>query len=204
MPPEEIELLTPEDREPDEPGGPEEEWKVRSIPLGLAIFLLILVGAAAVGVGSSVERLLEEEEAVLEAWEGVRDAVARRHDLLAGLVDDLIRAGASPPEALRWRQVRERYEGSVSLAEEVRRLPELDAASDALEEAIRGSRERLPADGERLLEEFREVEGRRRIARRTFNEAAERWRVTLSRIPTRWLGGLLGFEAVPAYAEPSS
>ncbi|MFO7768883.1 MAG: hypothetical protein R6W82_08015 [bacterium] len=192
----EIEPPTAEE-EPEDRG---EEWKARSVPLGLAFFLLVVVAAAATGVWSSVDRLLEEAAAAVDAWGEVREAAARRHDLLAEVTDRLIRSGEAGEAVERWARARERFEGAASLGEEIERLPALDAAADRLHRAALQRREVLGPRGEGLLKGLHEAEGERRVAARDFNRAADRLRTTLRRIPTRWLGSLLGFEALPAYA----
>lgn len=203
LPPDELDGLIPREEEgPEGAGG--EEWKTRSVPLGLAIFLLIITVAAALGIAGSVDRLLEEEEAALSAWNGVRVAAARRHDVLARLSGQLLRSGG-PPEAVEaWRKARERFEAARSLEEEIHRLPALDRAADELGRVLREHRETLGPQAGSELERLREAEGERRIARRAFNETAGGFRTTLSRIPTRWLGGLMGFEPLPDYPEVST
>ena len=168
------------------------------------ITLGVLVLAAIWGF-STYNGLVTKDEAVATAWSNVGTQYQRRADLIPNLVNTVKGYAAHESETLESVIAARSAATSINLtAEEL--TPEKIAEYQAAQQQVRSALGRLIAIAENypdlkanqnfleLQAQLEGTENRIAVARKEFNEVAQRYNVAVRRFPTNLVAGIFGFE----------
>lgn len=168
------------------------------------ITLGVLVLAAIWGF-STYNGLVTKDEAVATAWSNVETQYQRRADLIPNLVNTVKGYAAHESETLESVIAARSAATSINLtAEDL--TPEKIAEYQAAQQQVRSALGRLIAIAENypdlkanqnfleLQAQLEGTENRIAVARKEFNEVAQRYNVAVRRFPTNLVAGIFGFE----------
>ena len=149
--------------------------------------------------------LVSKTTAIDGQWAQVETQYQRRFDLIPNLVEST--KGFLTQEKTIFEEIaraRTQYGGAKSVDEKVTTAGALDSALGRLLVIVENypnlkSNETVAS----LMDELSGTENRISVERRRFNELVQDYNLTIKKIPTNFIAGLMGFKARP-YLEASS
>ncbi len=178
--------------------------------LGLAIFLLILVAAGALGAGVTAASLLGREEDARRAWERVMAQQQRRETLVA---ESLLLLGpvGGRRTVREWENAQADAAGARTPAEEVSVARALDRSFGELFPLLRRAAAEGPPEAGPLIERLEGTVLLLEVERGRYDRAVARFHELSQRVPGRWVARLFGLRplepwtagALPAGPAPS-
>ena len=172
--------------------------------------VLAVVAVLAVWGYSVYNGLVEKEEAVHGAWSNVETQYQRRSDLIPNLVNTV--KGYAAHESQTLESVTEARSKATSINLTVDELtPETLAAYQQAQGEVRSALGRLIAVAEQypdlkanqnfieLQAQLEGTENRISVARKAFNEEAQRYNTAVRRFPGNLIAGLFGFARKPYF-----
>lgn len=169
-----------------------------------------VVAIVAIFIFSSYNGFVSKEEAVHTAWSNVETQYQRRSDLIPNLVNTV--KGYAAHESQTLESVTEARTKATSINLTVDELtPETLAAYQQAQGDVRSALGRLIAVAEQypdlkanqnfieLQAQIEGTENRISVARKAFNEAAQRYNTAVRRFPGNLIAGLFGFERKPYF-----
>ena len=169
------------------------------------IILVAIVALFSMTSCSTYNKMVTMEEAVKSSWSNVETQYQRRADLIPNLVNTVKGYAAHESETLESVIAARSAATSINLtAEDL--TPEKIAEYQAAQQQVRSALGRLIAIAENypdlkanqnfleLQAQLEGTENRIAVARKEFNEVAQRYNVAVRRFPTNLVAGIFGFE----------
>lgn len=161
----------------------------------LLVIAAVLVGGIGYGIGT-YNSLVTENESVKASLSQVDNQLQRRSDLIPNLVET-VKGYASHEEEvfLGVSEARAKLAGSTTVADKAAADQQLTGALSRLL-AISEAYPQLKADANfrQLSDELAGTENRIAVARKDYNDVAQRFNTTIQRFPTVIVANIAGFD----------
>jgi len=169
----------------------------------IVIVVTILIGMAVTGAYNNVIRL---DETVNEKWAQVENQLQRRYDLVPDLVKIAnIYAEHEKEVIAEVVDARVKLSGASTESDKIKASTELESAISRLL-VIMENYPTLKADTTyiALMDEMAGTENRIAVARKSYNDAVEKYNSKVKKFPTNILANMFGFEKADYFeADPT-
>jgi len=174
------------------------------IAIVAVIAVIVIIAISLIG---SYNGLVEQNEKVLTAQSAISTQLQRRADLIPNFVATV--KGYSDYEQETFTAVteaRNAVKGANTVSEQAEASAQLDSAIDIWVNAVTEAYPELKASAQyvALQDELSGTENRIAVARKDYNETAQKFNTSIKKFPRSILAGMFGFETYDYFEADSS